>query len=101
MLQIATLFTAQNVRDYLSSEEGLDGAMDWCKKTGVTHVFIETFRSNYSLCEEGKLARHRLIASARFRHACIINPAGICWCGLVLIVTRGHNSLQDRIVVFN
>ena len=57
-LRIATLFTAQNVRDYLSGEEGLNDAMDWCKKTGVTHVFIETFRSNYTV-EQGLLERSR------------------------------------------
>jgi len=48
LLKIATLFTAQNVRDYLSSEEGINKAIDWCKKTGVTHVFIETFRNGYT-----------------------------------------------------
>jgi len=54
LLKIATLFTAQNVRDYLSSDESrpsegrdesINSAIDWCKKTGVTHVFIETFRN--------------------------------------------------------
>lgn len=48
LLRISTLFTAQNVRDHLSDEQGVDEAIDWCKKTGVTHVFIETFRSNYT-----------------------------------------------------
>jgi len=48
VLRISTLFTAQNVRDHLSSDEGLGKAHAWCKKTGVTHVFIETFRSNYT-----------------------------------------------------
>ncbi|MBN1818425.1 MAG: hypothetical protein JW828_13775, partial [Sedimentisphaerales bacterium] len=47
VLRISTLFTAQNVRDYLSKEEGIDQAIDWCKKTGVTRVFIETFRDGY------------------------------------------------------
>jgi len=47
-LKISTLFTAQNVRDHLSSEQGINDAIAWCKKTGVTHVFIETFRSNYT-----------------------------------------------------
>ncbi len=48
LLKISTLFTAQNVRDHLSGEEGINDAITWCKKTGVTHVFIETFRSNYT-----------------------------------------------------
>ena len=48
LLKISTLFTAQNVRDHLGSEEGINKAIDWCKKTGVTHVFLETFRSRYT-----------------------------------------------------
>ena len=47
-LIISTLFTAQNVRNYLSTEEGINDAIDWCKKTGVTHVYLETYRSRYT-----------------------------------------------------
>jgi len=61
LLKISTLFTAQNVRDHLSSEQGLNDAIDWCKKTGVTHVFIETFRSDYTA--ERKVLQN---AKARF-----------------------------------
>jgi len=52
LLKISTLFTAQNVPDYLSSEEGLSEAVKWCKETGVTHVFIETYRSRYTAEKE-------------------------------------------------
>ena len=48
VLTISTLFTAQNVRDHLSTDEGIDEAIDWCCKTGVTHVFLETFRDGYT-----------------------------------------------------
>ncbi len=48
VLKIATLFPAQNVRDYLATEQGINNAMDWCKKTGVTHVFIESYRDGYT-----------------------------------------------------
>ena len=48
LLKISTLFTAQNVRDHLGNEDGINEAIDWCKKTGVTHVFLETFRSKYT-----------------------------------------------------
>ena len=48
LLKISTLFTAQNVRDHLGDEDGIKKAIDWCKKTGVTHVFLETFRSRYT-----------------------------------------------------
>jgi len=62
LLRISTLFTAQNVRDHLSDEQGMSEAIDWCKKTGVTHVFLETFRSNYT-AERKALER----AKARFK----------------------------------
>jgi hypothetical protein len=62
LLRISTLFTAQNVRDHLSSEQGLNKAVEWCRKTGVTHVFIETFRDNYT-AERKVLVR----AKSRFK----------------------------------
>ncbi|MHC4327279.1 MAG: hypothetical protein ACYSWW_04045 [Planctomycetota bacterium] len=60
LLRISTLFTAQNVRDHLSDEQGIGRAVVWCKKTGVTHVFIETFRSNYT-------AERKLLERAKSR----------------------------------
>jgi len=48
VLKISILFTAQNTRDYLALPDGRDRAVEWCRKTGVTHVFIETFRGNYT-----------------------------------------------------
>jgi len=61
ILRISTLFTAQNVRAYLSADEGINKAIDWCKKTGVTHVFIESYRGRYTA--ERKVLRH---AKSRF-----------------------------------
>jgi hypothetical protein len=60
----ATLFTAHNVRDHLATDKGIDEAIAWCKRTAVTHVFIETFRSRYQ-ADRKTLARAR----DRFREA--------------------------------
>ena len=46
--RFSTLFTAQNVREYLSSDAGLRDAIDWCKRTAVTKVYIEEFRGGYT-----------------------------------------------------
>jgi hypothetical protein len=62
LLRISTLLAAQNVRDHLATEEGTNQAIEWCKQTGVTHVFIETFRDNYT-AERAVLER----AKARFK----------------------------------
>jgi hypothetical protein len=43
----STLFTAQDVRDRLASESGLSAALDWCKRTAVTQVYVECFRDGY------------------------------------------------------
>ena len=61
LLRISTLFTAQNVRDHLSTDEGINKAIDWCKKTGVTHVFIESYRGRYTA--DRKVLQH---AKSRF-----------------------------------
>ena len=60
LLKISTLFTAQNVRDYLGNDGGMNNAVKWCKDTAVTHVFIETFRDNYT-------ARRQTLENARKR----------------------------------
>jgi hypothetical protein len=60
----STLMTAQNVRDHLATDEGLAAAMDWCRRTAVTRVFIETFRDGYQ-ADGALLARVR----DRFREA--------------------------------
>jgi hypothetical protein len=46
--RFSTLFTAQNVREYFSSDAGLRDAIDWCKRTAVTKVYIEEFRGAYT-----------------------------------------------------
>jgi hypothetical protein len=46
--RFSTLFTAQNVRDHLTSDSGLDQAIKWCKGTAVTKVYLEEFRDGYT-----------------------------------------------------
>ena len=45
--RFSTLFTAQDMRNHLASGPGLDQAVAWCKQTGVTQVYLETFRDGY------------------------------------------------------
>ena len=42
--RFSTLFTAHDVKNHLSKEEGIDAAIDWCKRSAVTKVYIESFR---------------------------------------------------------
>ena len=50
--RFSTLITAQQVRDNLSTDEGLDAAVAWCKRTAVTKVYIEAFRGGYQAKRE-------------------------------------------------
>lgn len=45
--RFSTLFTAQDVRRSLSTDAGINAAIDWCRKTAVTKVYVETFRDGY------------------------------------------------------
>lgn len=60
----STLFTAQDVRHYLSSEAGVQAAIEWCKRCGITKVYLEEFRDGYK-AEKTTL----LNAAAGFRAA--------------------------------
>jgi hypothetical protein len=43
----STLFTAQDVRDHLATEQGRGQALAFCRKMGITKVYIEAFRDGY------------------------------------------------------
>ena len=45
--RFSTLFTAQDVKNRLSTDAGIDQAIDWCKRTAVTKVYVEAFRDGY------------------------------------------------------
>src|SRR5215472_8513886 len=46
--RFSTLFDAGNVRDHLTSDSGLEKAIQWCKATAVTKVYLEEFRDGYT-----------------------------------------------------
>jgi len=70
--RFSTLITAQNVRDLLSSDEGIRSAVEWCRKTAVTRVYVESFRDGYQ-AESAALrkARERLEAAGLEVSGCV------------------------------
>jgi hypothetical protein len=80
LLRISTIFTAQDVRDKLSTGTGLDSAIIWCKEAGITRVFIETFR--------GYTAERDVLINARER----FEESGIEASGCVTTVNFGKPS---------
>ncbi len=81
--RFSTLFTAQNVREYLSTDEGIDHAIQWCRETGVTKIYIEEFRDGYQT--DRAVILH---AKARFQEA------GIEVSGCVTTTRIGKSSTQ-------
>ena len=43
----STLFTAQDVRDHLSTPQGRNEALAFCRKMGIAKVYVEAFRDGY------------------------------------------------------
>ena len=77
----STLFTAQDVRDHLASQQGSQEALDFCRKMGITKVYLESFRDGYQ-AEEGTLKAARDF----FRQA------GLKVCGCVATTEIGKPS---------
>ncbi len=79
--RFSTLFTAQDVLHCLSTDADIDAAVNWCKASGITHVFIEVFRDSYRADRQSLLR-----ARDRFR------AAGIAVSGCVTTTRLGKPS---------
>jgi hypothetical protein len=75
--RFATLFTAQNVRDLLSSDEGQKNAIDWCKKTAVTHAFVESYRDGYTAEKSALEKAKKAFIDAGIDVSGCVTPTGI------------------------
>jgi hypothetical protein len=56
--RFSTIMTAQNVRDHLATDQGINAALEWCRQNGVTKVYVESFRDRY-LCPKHLLKHAR------------------------------------------
>lgn len=82
----STLFTSHQVRDDLGSDAGIEKAIDWCRKTGITKVYVESFRSGYR-------AKRATLENARDR----LRDAGFEVSGCVTTVDIGKVSSGFRL----
>lgn len=70
--RFSTLFLAQDVRDALSSSNGLNDAVAWCKTNGITHVYLESFRDAYQAKREALVqARDRFRSEGMLVSGCV------------------------------
>lgn len=97
--QFSTLFTAQDVRDRLSTEEGIRAAMEWCRKTAVTKVYIESFRDGYQAEREAlEGARERFRAAGFQVSGCVTTTrVGKPTTGWKPLSCYTDKATQDRI----
>ncbi|MFO1497337.1 MAG: hypothetical protein U1G07_02890 [Verrucomicrobiota bacterium] len=75
--RFSTLFTAQDVRQFLSSEEGLAKATDWCKQTGVTKVYLESYRDGYQAEREVLQRAKKHFQEGGWEVSGCVTPTGI------------------------
>jgi hypothetical protein len=70
--RFSTLFTAHDVRTHLSSDVGIDKAIDWCQQTAIAKVYLESFRDGYQ-AERAALqhAKERFLAAGFQVSGCV------------------------------
>jgi hypothetical protein len=97
--RFSTLFTAQQVRDNLSAESGIDAAIDWCRKTAVTKVYIEVFRDGYQAQREAlQHAKERFQAAGFEVSGCVtttdVGKQATAWKGISCYTDK---ATQERL----
>jgi len=75
-LRFSTLFTAQQVGRLLSTDEDVRKAIEWCRRRGITHVYIESFRNEVSPPTELLERARDAFREAGFLVSGCITPAG-------------------------
>ncbi|MEW6234989.1 MAG: hypothetical protein AB1656_06355 [Candidatus Omnitrophota bacterium] len=77
LIRFSTLFTAQDMRDSLSSPEGIEKAIRWCKDTAVTRVYLETFRDGYTAERPTMLQAKQKMTDAGFLVSGCVTTTGL------------------------
>lgn len=75
--RFSTLFTAHDVKNHLSGEEGRVKAREWCRNTGVTKVYIESFRDGYEAEAQALIAARDDFRKAGFVVSGCVTTTGV------------------------
>ncbi len=75
--RFSTLFTSHQVRDYLSNDGGIEAAIQWCRRTGITKVYLESYRDGYQAKRETLLHAKRRFRAAGFEVSGCVTTTGI------------------------
>ena len=95
----STLFTAQDVRDRLPTEAGRQQALEFCRKMGISKVYVETFRDNYQAEETTLKAARDFFRQAGLKvSGCVTTTRlGKVSTGWEEPVCYTHRQNQDRL----
>jgi hypothetical protein len=95
----STLFTAQDVRDHLSTEQGRQEALEFCRKMGITKVYIESFRDGYQAEESTLKAARDFFRQAGLQVSGCVTTTGIGKpsTGWQIAVCYTHRQNQERL----
>ncbi len=97
--RFSTLFTAHDVRDRLADGEKLSAALDWCRRSGVTKVYLESFRDGYQARREDLERARTRFREAGFETSGCITPTqvGKPSTGWKIIACYSDAATQDRL----
>jgi len=95
----STLFTAQDVRDRLSTAQGRDEALAFCRKMGITKVYVESFRGDYQADEATLKAARDFFRQAGLKVSGCVTTTGIgkVSSGWNVAVCYTHRQNQERL----
>jgi hypothetical protein len=95
----STLFTAQDVRDHLSTDSGRQEALAFCRKMGITKVYLESFRDGYQAQEATLKAARDFFRQAGLEVSGCVATTGIGKpsTGWQIAVCYTHRQNQERL----
>jgi len=95
----STLFTAQDVRDHLSTVQGRQEALEFCHKMGITKVYLESFRDGYQAQEAALKAARDFFRQAGLKVSGCVATTGIGKpsTGWQIAVCYTHRQNQERL----
>ena len=73
----STLFTAQDVRDHLSTDSDRKKALEFCRRMGITKVYIESFRDGYQAQEDTLKAAREFFRQAGMKVSGCVTTTGL------------------------
>jgi len=98
-LDWSTLFTAQDVRDRLTTEAGRQEALEFCRKLGISKVYVETYRDNYQAEEATLKAARDFFRQSGLRVSGCVTPTrvGKISSGWEESVCYTHRQSQEKL----